>query len=131
MYYRRGGAPTVATERVKGTVGLMGVVDRPKDRAVALLSLKRSSAESAFASNKRALSNGMSIRFDCKLPEKPVVLSQTWRRNANQRGHGSAQAVAGDKFTLNGEFCNFSAVHDSLFNGGFDFLWDMRDDPCH
>ena len=38
------GAPTVATEGAKGRVGLTGAVDRRKDRVIALLRLKRSSA---------------------------------------------------------------------------------------
>ena len=46
------GRPDIAMEGAKGRVGLMGAVDRPKDLDVALLSLKRYSAESAFALKK-------------------------------------------------------------------------------
>ena len=55
------------------------MVDKPKDRAVTLISLKRSSVELAFSSNKREPSKGMSIKLAWTSPEKPVEWSQAWQ----------------------------------------------------
>ena len=71
-------ALTVGTQRAKGRVQLTGAVDKSKELAVALLSLKRSSAELAFASNKWEPSKGMSMRLAWTFPEKPVELNQEW-----------------------------------------------------
>ena len=42
------GHPTIAMKGAKGRVGLTVAVERPKDRAVALLSMKRLREDSVF-----------------------------------------------------------------------------------
>ena len=78
------GRLTLAMEGAKRKSKTDGVVDRPKGHADALLSLKRSSAELVFSPNRRAPSNGMSIRVFWTSPEKPVVRSQAWRQSATK-----------------------------------------------
>ena len=56
---------------------------RPKDLAVALLSLKCSSAVS-LSPNKRAPSKGMSMRLAWTTPKKQVLQSHAWRLSATE-----------------------------------------------
>ena len=72
-------APTEASKGAKGRMGLMGAVDKPKDRAVTLLSLKFSSAESAFSPNKWESSKGKSISL--------AWTSQKGQRSRAERGN--------------------------------------------
>ena len=62
-------ALTIATEGTKGGMRLAGAVDEPKHRAVTLLSLKHSSAESAYPQNRREPSKGMSFKLAWTSPK--------------------------------------------------------------
>ncbi|KAJ1148160.1 hypothetical protein NDU88_000998 [Pleurodeles waltl] len=66
----------------KANCGVQGATARPKDRAVAWESLKRSSAESALSLQRRVPSKDMSIKDCWTSPEKPDVPSQAWRLKA-------------------------------------------------
>ena len=68
----------LSQERGERRSGVDRAVDRPKDLAVTLLSLKRSSAESAFSLNRWKPSKGMSIKLAWTSPEKPAEKMQAW-----------------------------------------------------
>ena len=65
--------PTVATKEAKGRVRLTGAVDRPKELAVPLLSLKRSSAESGIFAEQVGVIKGHVHQASLDIPEKVSV----------------------------------------------------------